>query len=618
MSKKNLLTLTLLILLVLLSVSFLWHNTFYGDNVASFSHSLGFSYVATNLLFDGPLHINPELLNVPVTPSVAAWLYPPGLCTLINITYSIFGFQLTNVNIVLMILQILTVILAFFTFKAVMNRFLAFILSLFILAYSTQIATLADYLLQPFLILVFAIFLYYYHKSSAKPKPFTLITLGILVALISFIKQNTGITLFIVLSSYMLFSSLKFDTNNKDTSKISKILVPIVVIIYVIFGLVFLFMQRTIITSLYYLIPLGLFLLSFIYYRLFKNKNIYLNAKEFLRNFAFFVVPFLIVISAWFIWFGTTVGFSRYIHSLYGMYREYPGIFDVGIVSLLQRHFHFYGFDTLTSIGSTIYSLFYTCLIFIPFIAAFISAILISFHLIKNNLEKIRKYIGLSILGIMGIFILYPLESGHNIVTRIFIFLLILFFIWSKTTLFTKRNIIIVFTLLTIFLVPIFYTHINASLAVNKEDYTQISDTVNIKVPRELAAEINRATNLIDTTTENNKYYVIDSYAKLHIYYPLTNVHQMNYFMEMRPGILNKEITSEIVKTISDYQYLVVNKEQYDMFLNGISYNPDLDELFYYIEGNYEIKEVFIKNLKNDDSQLINFYIMGKKLAGIH
>lgn len=614
--KSNLITLALVLLLVLLTLSFLWKDTFYSDNVARLNHSLELSYFATTTLFDGPLHINQELETVPVTPSVALWCYPPGIYTLLNVTYNILGFRVTNANIVFLILQLLAVILAFFTFRKILNKFAAFVLALFVLAYSAELVILPDFFLLPLLILVFTILFYFYHESSAKPTLLTLISLGILVGLVSYIKHNTGIMLFIALSSYMFFSSLQFEAKDKHESKAGLILVPIIVVIHLIFGLVFILQPRPVITSLYYLLPLGLFLLFFIYYRLFKNKNLYLKVREFLRNYAIFAASFLIIISSWLIWFGTTVGFSRYIHSLYGMYSGFTGIWDVGIVVLFTRHFHFCGFNTFTSISGTIYSLFFACLIFIPFIAALISATTISFHFAKNNSEKIKEYISMSILGVMGIFILYPLESGHNLVTRIFIFVFILFFIWSKTRLFTQRNVLILFTLLSISLVPHFYNHINATVGVIKGEYTQISERINTKVPYELAMEINRATDLINTTTENNKYYIIDSYSKLCIYYSLTDVYQKNYFIEMRPGILDKEVTAEIVRAVADYQYLVVGKEEYDMFINGVSYNKTLDELFHYIEGNYEIKNAFIKNLKKDDNHLINFYIMEKNSTG--
>jgi hypothetical protein len=419
--------------------------------------------------------------------------------------------------------------------------------------------------------------------------------------------------LFVALSSYIFFSSLQFGAKDKHESKIGSILVWIIVAIHLIFGLVFLFQMRSITTSLYYLLPFVLFFLSFIYYILFKNKNVYLQIGVFFRNYAIFAASFLVIIAAWLIWFGTTVGFSRYIHSLYGMYSGFTGIWDVGIVQLFTRTFDYQGFSSLSSIGGTIYSLFYACLIFVPFLAAFISAAAMSFHLVKNNLEKIKQYAGICILGIMGIFFLYPMESGNIIVSRIFLFVFILFLFFSRTKLFTKRNVLILFTVLLIFIIPLFFNNISDTISAASGEYTQISEKVDIKVPSELAREINRATDLINTTTEKNKYYIIDSDSMLFIYYYLTDVYQKNYFLEMRPGILDKKVTTEIVNTVTDYQYLVVNKEQYDMFGDGVSYNPDLDELFNYIKANYEIKSTFLKNLQHDDDQFIDFYVMRKR-----
>jgi len=614
--KNNLITLALVLLLVLLTLSFHWKDTFYSDNVARLNHSLELSYLATTL-FDGPLHINPELENVPVTPSVAMWCYPPGIYTLLNVTYNIFGFTLTNANIVFLILQMLSVLLAFFTFRKILNAFAAFVISLFVLTFCTNVIILPDYFLQPFLILVFTIFFYSYYQSSARPTPLVLISLGILVGIISFIKHNTGIMLFVALSSYMFFSSLQFDAKDKHDSKLSLILILVIVTVHLIFGVVFLSIPRPITASLYYLLPFGLLLLSFIYYLLFKNRNLYLNTRVFLRNYSIFAASFLIVISAWLVWFGTTVGFSRYIHSLYGMYSGLTGIWDKGIVTIFMQNFSFHEFSSLKTIGSTMYSLFYACLIFVPFVVAFISAVTMSFHLVRNDAEKLKQYTGISVLGIMGIFVLYPIEGGHNIVVRIFLFVFILCLFCSQAKLFTKSNMLIIFAVLFIFVVPLLFISIKAGFSVADGEYTQISERANIKVPDEVAREINRSTDLIIATTEDNKYYVIDSYSMLNIYYSLTDVYQKNYFIEMRPGILDKAVTHEIVRTVADYEYLVVNKEQYDMFISGISYNEDLDELFYYIKGNYEIRNTFIKNLKNDDSQLINFYVMGKKAPGV-
>ena len=599
-------------MLVLLSVFYLWKDTFFNDDVAALNHSLELSYVATNTLFDGPLHINQELKNVPVTPSVALWCIPPGLYTLINTTYNIFGFKITNVNIVFLILQIFAVVLAFFAFRKILNTFASFVLSLFILVFTAEIAVLADFVILPLLILVFAILFYYYHKADAKPAPLVLIFLGVLVGLVTFFKHNTGIMLFLALSSYIFFTSLQFDTQDKNKSKVSLILAPIIVVIHLIFGLVFLFQIGSIITSLYYLLPFILFFLAFIYYILFKNKNVSLKLREFFKNYAFFTASFIAIVAIWFIWFGLTVGFSRYLHSLYGMYSGFTGIWDVGIGALFTRTFDYQGISSLSAFSNTIYSLFSACLIFVPFIAALISAAVISFNLIKNNLGSIKKYLGICILGIMGIFFLYPLESVNILVSRLFLFVFILFLFGLQLKLFTKRNALILFSLLLVFMVPLLFNNISDGISAAKGDYIQISEKVNVKVRSELAREIKRAIDLIHITTEKNKYYVIDSYSVLYIYYYLTDVNQKNYFIEMRPGILDKKVTTEIVKTVADYQYLVVNKQQYDDFISGVSYNPDLDELFNYIKENYEIMNAFIKNLEHDDDQLIDFYIMGR------
>lgn len=610
LQKSTLITLALVILLILLTIAFLWKDVFYNDDVAALNHSLELSYFGTTTTFDGPLHINQELKDVSVTPSVVSWCYPPGVSTLINITYHIFGFKITNVNIIFLILQMLAVILSFFTFRKILNNFAAFVLSLFVLAFLAKIAFLPDYLLLPFLILVFTIIFYSHHQFTGKPKPIILISLGVLVGLIAYIKHNTGILLFVALSSYIFFSALQFDVKDEQKSRTNSILVWTVILIHLVFGLVFLFQMMSVITSLYYILPFALFFLFLIYYMFYKNKNVYLNTEVFLRNLAFFAAPFVIIVVAWFVWFGTTVGFSRYFDSLYGMYSGFTGIWNVGVFDLFTRNFDYQGFSSFSAIAGTIYSLFYACLIFVPFITAIISAATMVFQMVRHNLGKIKQYLGICILGVMGIFFLYPMESGHNIATRIFPFVFILFFFITQVKLFTKRNALILFTILLIFVSPLIISDISDSISVARGDYVRISEKVDVKVPGELAREINRATDMIDTTTEGKRYYVIDSYSALYIYYYLTDVDQKNYFIEMRPGIIDKEVAAEITDTIADYQYLVVNKKQYDMFIDGTSYNPDLDDLFNYIRDNYIIKNTFIKNLEHDDEQFMNFYIM--------
>ena len=563
-------------------------------------------------MFDGFLYINQELKDVSVTPSVALWCTPPGLYAVINATYNVFGFKVVNVNIVFLILQILAVVLAFFAFKTIVNTFAGFVLALFVLVFVTNIVFLADFVILPLLILLFAILFYYYRRSNVKLPPLVLVFLGVLVGLITFMKHNTGIMLFLALSSYFFFTALQFDTKVESKSKISYVLVLVFVIVHLIFGLLVLFQVGAITTTLYYLLPFVLFFLAFIYYIIIKNRNVSLNVKEFLRNYIIFAGSFAVIVAAWIIWFGMTVGFSRYIHSLYGMYSGFSGVWDLGIGVLFSNIFNYQGFGSLSAIGNTLYSLFAACLIFVPFIAALVSAVIMSFNLVKDYLEKIKRYLGIGILGTMGIFFLYPMESSFNVVSRIFPFMFILILFLSQTKLFSKRNVLVIFSLLLIFMIPLLVININAGRIAAGQDYIQLSEKVNVKVRGELAREINRATDLINTTTGKNKYYVIDSYSVLYIYYYLTDVKQKNYFILMQPGILDKKVAAEIVKTVADYQYLVVNKQQYDDFISGFSYNPDLDELFDYIRENYEIKNIFIKNLEQNDDQLIDFYIMGK------
>ena len=612
LKKSNLLTLGLVVLLVILTILFLWKDIFYSDSLASLNHSLQLSYVATDTLFDGPLHINQELKYVTVTPSVALWCIPPGLYALINATYNVLGFKISNVNIIFLVLQILAVVLAFFTFRKILNKLASFVLSLFVLVFIAEIAVLADYIILPLLILVFAILFYYYHETGKKPAAITFIFLGVLVGLITFIKHNTGIMLILGLSSYFFFTALQLNKEAEGKSKISTLLVPLIIVIHLIFGLLVIFQVGEISTTLYYVLPFGLFFLVFAYYMLTKNRNIPLAVKAFFKNFAILAGSFAVVIAAWIIWMGMTVGFSRYVYSLYGMNTGFTGVWDKEIVEFFANTFNYQGFGSLHAIGITLYSFVTACLIFVPFITAIISAVVMSYHLIKNNVEKIKKYLGISVLAIMGIFFLYPIEGFANVGSRLFPFLFILVFFYLQTKFSTRKIQAAIFSLILIISIPMLFNNISDSVFIEKNNYAQVSEKADIKVRSELAGEVNRAVELINTTTQRNKYYVIDSYSMLYIYYYLTDVQQKNYFVEMRPGILDKEVAGEIITVISDYQYLVVSKLQYDMFIEGVSYNPDLDELFNYIKENYEIKNIFIKNLEQDDGQLVDFYIMSR------
>ncbi|MBI3550102.1 MAG: glycosyltransferase family 39 protein [Elusimicrobia bacterium] len=594
-------TLELAALSLLATLYFLSYlpQIFISENIPKLTLPLSMSYASSTTLFKGGL-ANPAIHDVVGSAALVSLVYPPGLFIMIRAAQLAMGDTILHLNLLLFLSQLLTPILSFLILRRFLGRLWAFLAAWFVTAHSVFIYTIPDFYNQV-LMLASLWLLIQAHDRKSRGR---IVLAGILCAINVILKHNIGLAWAPAVTAFLFFQNVKRADKKSPQSPVPALAF---VSLFAAYAAIATSLFRGWDNVAYFTLPFAIFWTRTAVR--FVRKEDALDAAAFLRDAILFAAPFCLTIAVGFVEYAWNIGFIKYFQILFMNSLEdnilFHGVFHRGLL--------YYGTGGRLDLGN-IRKLEPLALWFAPAIANLWLAIRA-----KNESEATDGEISptaYTALAITGVFTFFPLESFFNLQTKLFLpFIALAAQLGARTR--GRRAALIAAILLCPFaLVPLVRrVQHDARLWQSKDAlFKWFPGKAGIFLPLPVAGELERSVNVLRSNIHGRFYIIGSSSGDMSMYYRLLDADFANYYLDLREGYLNPGAEEELVRILSSYPFLIVEKPDLDLWRKDPgSSNRTLRRVYAHIADHYEPIAEYVHKTGPPFIGLNDFYVMRRR-----
>jgi len=293
---------------------------------------------------------------------------------------------------------------------------------------------------------------------------------------------------------------------------------------------------------------------------------------------------------------------------------KYLPIWDYGIIGIIKHYAYFQGIASVKSIYHNLNSLVMMLMFLSPFIVnCFVN--MRFFQLIQNKKTEIvdfKKYFEVSSISIMGIFLFFPLEGYHILATKLFIFCFVFLYLIKESS--PKVNSFLKFILIALFMfvsLPHIKAGITPKIKTCSSSNKKVQKIIGMPMEKRLSEEIDKQVAVVERSVKGAPYYVVDSSgATLITLMTFVNNRYPQYYLEMRKGILNQEVTEAIINSLKQVPFVLVNYNDYQNYLSRQQDDVCMKEILDFVDKNYVEIEHYEAPKDPSISHILSFSIM--------
>lgn len=540
-------------------------------NYSSLAFPLEALYLA-NLLLDGAA-VRADLAATLSSPSNGVLIYPPGIyavSTLAGMVRVLFW--------ILFVFQLAVGPLLYRLATMVLPRIGALLLGLLATYYCTRTNWWApDFLIQPLMLVAVLLLVTHGVRRGAVAHLFLL---GQIVGLVIVLKHNVGVFFAILCGTRFFFDAFRTSTDTRERNGMiaAYALLAGFAAFVPAFGRRLLFVDEW----FFYLLAYALFWSAFAYFL--KKEALVFDLQRFVRNSAIFSVSALALPGLVFLAFGNAIGYGRYWHTLFGMGLKYLPIWDHGILNKISQQF------VVGGVANTYNSLIIAGLFVLP-LAVNLFAVGTVIRLAVFAQWSPRRRLAafrMAGLGVMGVFMFFPLEGYHILSTKLFLFVFVAAWFLRHTTLRMIRPLGYVLALMLLPVLALGAFRGGAALRADTVSGSPVMQRlIGIPLQKDIAEELARQLDVVRRNVRGAPYYVIDSSGGTLIGLATLEDNRLpQYYVEMRPGILDMEVVAAIKADLATRPFVIVNA---DDFANRDQpgFDPFLRNLIRHIDSEY-------------------------------
>ena len=540
------------------------------------------SIYITNLIFSPAWNIAPGLIDGIISPSNAALVYPPGIYILINLLSLTSVFKIIFFNF---LIQLIVPIIFYELLRTRTNTTIAFFIAVFSVLFMTDAGWWApDFIIQALMLPIFFIFVY--NDGAYLKKYQILFALGICTGLIILLKHNIGIFFTIVCATILLLQCIQPNKTDVKMNLLNKLFTYFIFIGFLAFGVIFSLRLPHFDEFLFYLMPYFIF---FILFWLFLKKS---DQSFSLHDTLVKVIPYglgaIIFPVSIFYWFGSKIGFANYAYSLFGMGFNYLHIWDYGIIEIIRSNFNPFG-----SISSIIFSPILLVMFVFPLIvncyALYCIYLNSKIQPCSQDLVFLQPY-KIAAIGIISIFMFFPLEGAHILETKIFIYIFIFFalkdlFSSDHSKFFTRMSVLL--GIIVICIIGVTFTL--AVATPSSYGVSELKTTIGIPLSNNIANNLQSQIKIVDRSIQGEPYYIVDGSGSDLFYLASVIPNKYpQYYIEMRPGIMSDMVANRIIQDISGLNHVIVRSDDYYNALD-----PNMSFITNYLKENFIVKDQY-------------------------
>lgn len=558
------------------------------------------SFYLASLLFDG-LAVKADIGATLVSPSNAALIYPPGLYG-----FNMLTGQVAGLYWVLFVVQLAVGPLLYGLAAKALPRTGALLLALLATYYFTRTNWWTpDFLIQPLMMCGVLLLL---GRDLRRGRTSSLLILGQIVGLVIVFKHNVGVFFAILCGTGLFLGAFApaRDARRRPGLLAASLLLAGFFVFIPVFGMRLIHVDEW---FFYLLAYVGFWAL---FADLLRKEPLAFDLSAFLRNASVFTVSALALPGMIFAAFGSVIGYGRYWHSLFGMGLKYLPIWDHGILNKIGQHFD--GTGVATTYNSVV-----VAVLFVLPLAVNLLAVASIGRIVRSKQWSPRRKLAsfrVAALGVMGVFMFFPLEGYHILSTKLFLFVFVAAWFLRRCY---PRAMRPAGHLLALMLIPVLALGIFRSISglrVEAEPGSPaMQRVIGLPLNKDIAAELGRQLEVIRRNVRGEPYYVVDSSGGTLIGLATLEDNKLpQYYVEMRSGILDDEVVAAIKADLATRQFVIVNAGDY-VRRDQAGFDSHMREILAYIDRQYVQVDAYQGPQPRTApiAQLLDFIVMRKR-----
>lgn len=551
-------------------------------------------------MFDG-MGLSRELVTAAAIPPNVGLLYGPLnylLSFWLNAVQHLFWFGFA--------VQVFVPLFAYRLFSTVTSKLNAFLLAVILAAVSIRVQWWApDYLAQPLLLAL----LYLWSKGGNQTGVLRIAALGLLTAAIGTLKYHEGLLLMTAIGGGLMFRLAVSGASRRLSNSVDMLIVMLCFsTVVVIFAKNFLHIDEW----LYYTLP-SIVLIVSIYYLLSKHNVSVLTNPATVRTLLIYTAAALSLPVLSFALFGREFGYSRYFYAVFQMGFDFLPVWDFGIVGLIRDHIGMRsGIVRLAAISM---------LIAVPLIINIFIVARLARAVSNSALSFVAKREAMAVgsISVLGIYMLYPLEGYHILVSKLGLFIFALLYFTGRIPSVTKWLPVV----LIILLIPISGLQVTKwweLRELNNNDPAppvEVRSVVGIPLAKPLSHELERQIETIKANVPRGcSYYVVDSsggsLVGLAAIVP-NGIKQV--YIELRPGLLNDAAVDLVGNQLASVDFALLRKKDMDDYVTGAARGAKIEPVLAKLHDEFTVTATYIRQVNEKGMEGFEDFVILRRIT---
>ena len=562
-----------LVLHILLFVVYLGINVPYVLGVTQFHKlvwPLNFVHFQETLFLG--LQVNPEIAHTLISPAHISLVYPPGIYMLSSALGSV-----RNMFYFLFVVQAAVPLLVFSFLRRFAPRMFAFCVSILLTYYCTNVDTwYPDFIIQPLMMGVISALITLGDRQLLRK-----MILGIGTGTIIVLKHNIGVFLLILCGTYILLSSLKECDGGEQRNR--NVLLYAILAGFAVLGCVFIVKLPDWFDRLVFLAPYFMFW-AYVF-NLSARNYVELDGRKFISGGMVYASSSLVLPLAIFVYFGSVIGFQRYWYSLFGMGFDYIAVWNYGVLRLIRGYVH------LDGVGQLVASCPPILFLLGPF--ALNGFAVVGMYMqgsLRKSFEEMQGRLKVMSVGVMGVFLLFPLEDIKIAQTKFFVFMFVFAMMAAKVSVRCWRYLTAL-SLLAVIPVAVWAYHKAVKMEADLRGTVMSSDEARVillPLDREVDREIGSQVSALRAATSGEGYFIFTSPKYNLTWLPAVAGNAFSqHYIRFDDEIMNGGISGAVLSELEHVNYVVVAADEYDLYSSGARNDSEFGRVMAYIIKNY-------------------------------
>jgi hypothetical protein len=321
---------------------------------------------------------------------------------------------------------------------------------------------------------------------------------------------------------------------------------------------------------------------------LFQKGDLYLDSIGFVKQGALYALAALIPPVIAFLQFGEVIGFKRYWHSLFGMGFEHIGFWDKGILGIARAYANFGGF------WAGYNSLILLTALIGPFLLNLAGVGMLYKSDAEDNQKKLERIVTVSV-GIMAVFMLFPLEDHKIAVSKFFVFVYVFVALLRNASARTWRNLGFV-ALVMLFPVSVAtWRSLQSMTGVPAVTGTTVMQKViGLPLHKDIAQELDTQMRVLQRVTRGAAYFVLTSPTYNLLTLPiLVDNGRPQYYVRFDAAAVSSDVVKKTIMALEKVPYVIVASGDYQDYLAGKTEDTAFRELMTYVNREFAVVDEF-------------------------